>query len=268
MQRHLDGEDVNFSTYLVRKDGTRFPAEIHTHVFILGGVHSVISIVHDITMRRKADEALRQANRQLLTMTQITRHDICNGILASLAFLELAKKEPLSFEGADYLEKVGAVIRTIQSQITFTRVYQDLGSHEPQWISLAAIADGLVAPEPITLKATLGRFEVYADAMLAKVFSNLLDNSIRHGGQLTEVRLAAREADGALSIVWEDNGTGIPQEEKEAIFERGYGRNTGLGLFLVREILGMTGISIHEEGIQGKGARFVITVPAGTWRQG
>lgn len=50
------------------------------------------------------------------------------------------------------------------------------------------------------------------------------------------------------------------------IFERGYGKGSGLGLFFAREILGITGMTIHEDGVPGKGARFVITVPKGNWR--
>ena len=69
-----------------------------------------------------------------------------------------------------------------------------------------------------------------------------------------------------LVIVVEDNGTGIPLGEKQKIFENGYGKNTGLGLFLVREILSITGMTIQETGEPGKGARFEISVPKGTFR--
>jgi signal transduction histidine kinase len=57
-------------------------------------------------------------------------------------------------------------------------------------------------------------------------------------------------------LVYEDDGQGIPEEEKEKIFLRGYGKNTGLGLFLIKEILAITGITIVENGIYGMGARF------------
>jgi K+-sensing histidine kinase KdpD len=50
-------------------------------------------------------------------------------------------------------------------------------------------------------------------------------------------------------------------DEKERIFERGFGKNTGLGMFLVREILTLTGITISETGEPGRGARFEILVP-------
>jgi signal transduction histidine kinase len=74
-----------------------------------------------------------------------------------------------------------------------------------------------------------------------------------------------REPDGLLILV-EDDGNGIPIDEKEKIFGRGYGKNTGLGLFLAREILSITGITIRETGIPGKGARFEMLVPKGSFR--
>ncbi len=69
-----------------------------------------------------------------------------------------------------------------------------------------------------------------------------------------------------LVITVEDNGTGVPMNLKEKIFEKGFGKQTGFGLFLAREILAITGIHMHETGVHGKGARFEITVPEGETR--
>jgi len=107
---------------------------------------------------------------------------------------------------------------------------------------------------------------VYADAMLEKVFANLLDNSVRHGERVTSIRVSSRMDGTTLVVVWEDNGTGIVASDKEKIFGRGYGKNTGMGLFLIREILALTGISIRETGVPGSGARFEILVPEGKYR--
>jgi len=60
---------------------------------------------------------------------------------------------------------------------------------------------------------------------------------------------------------------GIRAEDKKRLFEKGFGKNTGLGLFLMREILAITGITITEKGESGKGVRFEMIVPAGTWRR-
>ena len=66
-------------------------------------------------------------------------------------------------------------------------------------------------------------------------------------------------------IIFEDDGIGITRKEKSRIFDRGVGQNTGLGLFLVREILAITGITIAETGEAGKGAKFEIHVPRGRY---
>ena len=59
---------------------------------------------------------------------------------------------------------------------------------------------------------------------------------------------------------------GITDEDKKRLFTRGFRKNTGLGLFLSREILAITGITITENGTTGKGARFEIAVPKGARR--
>jgi signal transduction histidine kinase len=109
---------------------------------------------------------------------------------------------------------------------------------------------------------------LFADPLLEKVFFNLVDNSLRHGGNVTRITLEAVPSPGSLVLVYQDNGAGIPPEEKGEIFNRGYGKNTGYGLFLIREILSITGLSIKESGTQGEGARFEIHVPEGSFRKG
>ncbi|MCX6693494.1 MAG: hypothetical protein NT074_02940 [Methanomicrobiales archaeon] len=69
-----------------------------------------------------------------------------------------------------------------------------------------------------------------------------------------------------LAIVYEDDGIGVHETDKERIFEKGFGNNTGLGLFLSREILAITGLSIKESGVYCKGVRFEILVPKGKFR--
>jgi signal transduction histidine kinase len=108
--------------------------------------------------------------------------------------------------------------------------------------------------------------EVFADPLIVKVFYNLMDNSVRYGGKITTIRFSVEEAGANHLIVCEDDGDGVVAEEKEKIFERGFGKNTGLGLALSREILDITGIIIRESGDPGKGARFEIVVPKGAWR--
>jgi signal transduction histidine kinase len=118
----------------------------------------------------------------------------------------------------------------------------------------------------VSLSASTAGCEIHADLLLSRVFFNLLDNSLRHGGHVTRISAGYNETPEGLLIFWEDDGAGIPKENKDRIFERGFGKNTGLGLFLAREILAVTGISIRETGEPGKGARFEIVVPQGSYR--
>ncbi len=89
---------------------------------------------------------------------------------------------------------------------------------------------------------------------------------MRHGGPPKSIRFSYQIVDKGCLILCEDDGTGIAAADKEKIFERGYGKHTGFGLFLSREILGITGFSIRETGIPGTGARFEIFVPNGSFR--
>jgi signal transduction histidine kinase len=102
--------------------------------------------------------------------------------------------------------------------------------------------------------------------MLDRVFSNLIENAARHGKTVSQVVVTYRILDDGLSICVEDDGVGVPGAEKEKIFMYGVGINGGLGLFLVREILAITNMTIRETGTPGKGARFVIHVPPGGYR--
>lgn len=224
----------------------------------------MIGAMLDISERKKAEEALRHANRQINLLTSITRHDIINKttvIFNSLGVAEMDISDPSILHRLDVIK---SATKDIKSQIEFTRVYQNLGTHEPQWCRLDSIR--LSIPIGIQYTSEAGDYEVYADPMISQVFVNLLDNSLRHGERVTRIMLTTHLKEDSLIIRWEDNGAGIPIDQKEQIFERGFGKNTGFGLFLVREVLQITGMSIRESGIFGSGAVFEIIVPKGVYR--
>ncbi len=88
----------------------------------------------------------------------------------------------------------------------------------------------------------------------------------RYGEKISKVRISCNEYFEELLIVCEDDGIGIPPNAKEKIFNHQFYKHTGLDMFLSREILSLTGISIRETGVYGKGARFEIRVPKGAYR--
>lgn len=265
--RSRDGPLVPFEVPARHRDGHDMVIEVRPS---LAGTEEVPAgfrgVAVDITERKKAEEALRRANRQLALLSGITRHDILNQVSVARGFLQLAEMMADDNEVARYLQKVDAAVTTIQSQIEFTRVYEDIGTLDPRWIDLAAVMPTGHAPATIRLTAGVQGVRVFADPMLEKVFFTLLDNSVRHGRRVTDVEVSYHLRGDDLVVVWEDNGVGIGPENKERIFGRGVGTNTGLGLFLVREILSLTGIAITETGDEDAGARFEIVVPKNGYR--
>lgn len=208
--------------------------------------------------------ALSQANNKLNILSSITRHDILNHVMVIVNYCFLLKEaiaDPKQKKQLDAIEFSG---KEIQHLIEFTKNYQDLGVLEPTWQRVPVILKnpmitGLL--KDITLTLPDQCYEIYADQMLVKVMYNLVENSIRHGGQISNISVIYEDEGSVLRIIYTDDGAGIPEDEKKKVFKRGYGKNTGLGLFLIREILSITDINIIETGTPGKGVRFEMTVP-------
>jgi PAS domain S-box-containing protein len=232
-----------------------------------GRLHGAIVVNRDVTEEKMAEEALRLFNRKLRLLSGVTRHDIQNQLVASLGYLELISELNEDQLIATYLQKVTGSVGTIQRSISFMKEYEKIGVCDAEWQKITAIVEPL-AQSGILINNTCPPQMILADRLLPKVFSNLMDNTIRHGETATSVTISCREVHGTQQIIWEDDGCGVPDEMKEQIFERKVGKNSGYGLFLTREILAISGIKIHEEGVFGRGARFVITVPAGLWKIG
>lgn len=253
---------------IVRRDGeVRY---INVHISITKDAERQTVATHgvnqDITNRKQAEEAIKRANLQLNLLTSITRHDILNKISVIYAILEMADHDCKDPELFNYFRVMMETVEEIQSLIEFTRVYDELGSHAPQWIHLKPLLSSLSVPDSISISVDIPDVSTFADSMLPRVFANLLDNSIRHGQKVTCIRVSAEVKDNSLTIIWEDDGAGVTNEDKEAIFDKKFGKNTGFGLFLIREILLLTDITIHETGVPGKGARFEILVPRGAYK--
>jgi PAS domain S-box-containing protein len=223
----------------------------------------------DISERKAAEEALRQVNRKLNLISSLTRHDILNRISVLLGYLDRAKSMTSDTALLDHLERLEVSIRTIGKLVQFTRDFKDLGINPPQWFAIRDIIKGIpdiVDPAGISFRFDVGRWEIYADPQITRVFTNIAENTRLHGKRATELFVACAQNGQDLSLVIEDNGSGIPEEMKKEIFEPGMVRNRGFGLFLAREILSITGLIIEENGKEGTGARFEIRIPLGSYR--
>ncbi|MDI6876741.1 MAG: CHASE4 domain-containing protein [Methanomicrobiales archaeon] len=233
-----------------------------------GRIAEYQSVGRDVTDRRRIEEALHRANEKLNLLGSVTRHDLLNQLTAIQGYVQLAAEFGTDPRIRKYLDTAAEVSRKMQDLIRFSRDYQNMGIHMPVWQSVREIAQSAAASLPlnrVNLHLDLDGLEIYADPLLEKVFYNLIENALRHGGEtLSEIRIGYRRDGEHVVVTCEDDGVGVPVAEKEVIFRQGYGRNTGYGLFLIREILGITGIAIRECG--ERGARFEMRVPPEAYR--
>jgi PAS domain S-box-containing protein len=261
-------EDFNFE-YLKKGETEKKHLKINACISQSNkdGSFIVLGFFDDVGGVKNIQETLENANHKLKLLYSITRHDILNSVMAAYCFIELLKN-PEDPEYGQYIDTLHELLEKIQKQIEFTREYENLGSHVPVWQNLAEILAVVRSQSSLHFEITGCDIEILADPILRKVFDTLLDNTVRHGGEsVSRVEVSCmRSENRGYSIVWKDDGAGIPDDDKELIFERGFGKNTGLGLFLAREILAISGVEIKECGLQGRGARFEMTVPEGKYR--
>jgi PAS domain S-box-containing protein len=254
---------------LVTKDDRSISVELISNVYNVDHQKVIQCNIRDITQRIRAEEALIQANKKLNLLSSITRHDILNQLTALYGYIELSNMVVRDAMLKRFIEPEKKITRTIRRIISFTKDYENVGQYRPMWQNLNTIVHLLA--KTIDLRSTqliidLSHLELCADPLLEKVVYTLLENAMRHGGPPESIHFSYQLVDKGCLILCEDNGKGIAAADKKKIFERGYGEHTGFGLFLSKEILGITGFFIQETGTPGKGARFEIFVPEGAFR--
>jgi signal transduction histidine kinase len=206
---------------------------------------------------------------KLQLVGSITRHDVLNQMTAIFGYNELLGMMIEDVKLKSFLEKERQALDKIRRQFQFAKDYQNIAVEPLRWQNIKNLATRV--SENFDLKGVkiigdTGSASILVDPQFEKVFYHLFENALRHGVTATEIRITLRECDAGGVLTVENNGAGIPAAEKSKIFERGFGKGTGWGLFLVREILAVSGMTITETGEPGRGPRFEIALPPGTFR--
>lgn len=216
------------------------------------------------------DVSHENINLKMDLLFSITRQDILENLAVIMSHLERAQLKNTHDDMQNFFNKTIGSIESIRNQIAYMRALQELGLVSPKWQQVRqAFYDAvrLLPDNNLTIRAEVGDLEIFADPLLPRVFFTLLDNSVRNGGKkLSSASLSLRRENRSLVIVYEDDGYGIPAPDKEKVFSTGYDGDSWHGLYLVREILGFTRITIREKGIFGSGVRFEIEVPEDKFR--
>lgn len=202
--------------------------------------------------------------KKVQVVGSVTRHDILNQLTAIMGYNELLLTMIKEENVRNFLEIEQRAADKIRRIFAFSKVYQLMGTEPPRWQKLAALvrlACDEIDLKGITIVEEAPDIYLYGEPQLYKVFSYLFDNAVRHGKKTTKIRITLDNSKENPRLVIQDDGEGIPADNREKIFERGFGKYTGWGLFVAREILAINGMSICENGAEGKGARFEITLP-------
>jgi PAS domain S-box-containing protein len=271
IRRILNGELLGGIEYTaLRKDGTAFPIIIYANPIIQDmrpvGIRGILV---DITERKMAEAALNRATRKLNMLNSIAFTEIQNAVFSLSGYFELEKREMMDEKMRQFLDKQIGIVQTVTELLKFANNYQNLGLKSPAWQNIQqSFLFGIshLDISKLSRKLNVEGLEIYADPLLENVFFTFAENVVLHGKTATEIALFYRETSDGLTLIFEDNGVGIPDDKKEKIFDRRYEEKKGMGLFLTREILSITGMTITETGEPSKGARFEITVPKGAYR--
>ncbi len=240
-----------------------------------GNVTSAVEICVDITERKKNEEKLRESihkneliNEKLLVVGSLTRHDVGNKLMVVKSNLYLLRKQiGDNPKLAKYLEDINLAINQSDKMFEFSRFYEKIGVEERSKIDAAQCFNqaAMLLPRLDTIEIVndCQGLEVMADSLLKQLFYNFLDNSLKYGEKVTQIRLHYTKEDDEVKLFYEDNGIGISETNKPKLFHEGFstGKSTGLGLFLIKKLVEAYGWTIIEKGEPGKGAKFVITVP-------
>ena len=196
-----------------------------------GDVVSAFCSSKDITDRRLMEESLQEAYKKLHFLTGLTRHDIFNQITIMQGFLLFAMEESDLETSHEYITQAYEASKRMGAIIGFTREYEAVGIESSDWQKVYQVIESAkseVALGDVTVYNQIPEYlEVYADPIIRKVFTTLLENAVRHGGDLTYIRFSITEISDTLTILCEDDGIGVPFEEKKYIFNHGYGKHTG-----------------------------------------
>jgi signal transduction histidine kinase len=207
--------------------------------------------------------------KKLEVVGSVTRHDVLNQMTMIIGYNDLLGMMVEDKKFKDFLEKERFALNKIRRQFQFAKDYENIAVDPPRWQNIRNLANHVSEDfdlKKVRITADTGMASVLADPLFDRVFHHLFDNALRYGETVTEIRISLHQTGSSGLLLVENNGASIPAADKERIFERGYGKGIGWGLFLAREILAATGMTITETGEQGKGVRFEITLPPGSFR--
>jgi PAS domain S-box-containing protein len=278
IREQLHGGHLECSTARERKDGSRVNVALSgAPVVVNGEVIGYVVVYKDITDIVFANDELSRMfeelnsmlnktsllNEKLSVTGSLTRHDVRNKLAAITGYLYIAKKRSgENVEVKECLTRIEEVVKNVVRILDFAKTYEMLGSQERVPINVGMMVQDAAALfadlKGVSIINECNTFEILADSLLMELFHNLIDNSLKYGEKITKIRVYTQKREDCIELIYEDNGVGIDPEMRSGLFQKGFGKGTGYGLYLMKRICEIYGWTIKENGEPGKGARFTI----------
>jgi len=289
LKRIRQGKRVEpHETVRVRKDGRRLDVAITISPIRdeTGEIVGAATIARDITGRKRAEAALREADRRKDEFLATLAHELRNPLAPlsnALQVLELAGDDRASAEQARRLmeRQLSHLVRLVDDLLDVSRITTGKIELRKERVDVKAIVDSALEtcgpvieqsghqlavslpPGPLPLDADLTR--------LAQVVSNLLHNAVKYTDRGGHITLTAEQQGSDVVITVMDDGIGIAPEALPRLFEifsqadRSLGRaqgGLGIGLSLVRGLVELHGgtVGVHSAGL-GRGSEFTVRLP-------
>ena len=250
---------------LIKQDGTTVPYQFYSTELTQkdGSVIGRVGIGRNISVRKDYERRLQWQNERLNEFAGVLSHDLRNPLTVAMGQLSILAEE-LDGEYEERIEKIDGSLSRIQQIIEDVLALSKTEAAEvnTEPISLASLATKAWSNiEWGTTEISVEDVMVRADeSLLERLLTNLLRNAIEHGGMDVSVRVGPLSDDSGFYVA--DNGPGIPESRREAVFRWEYSTKeggTGIGLRSAQQICEAHGWEISIEDSEDGGARFEIT---------
>jgi len=283
-KRLMAGESWSTEALANNKDGSAVPVILNrTPMYKADGEFlGAASIATDITLQKNTEadltfsltslsdtlDKIHELNEKLRVVGSLTRHDVRNKLSTITGYSYILKKKHRDqADIVDALDKMDQAVKDSMKIFDFAKLYEQLGAEELTYIDVEQKIEEAVTlfsgPIPTIINGCRG-LEVLADSFVRQLFYNFIDNTRKYGKKETTIKIFYEMADqDGLKLVYEDDGIGVPPENKSRLFQEGFstGGSTGFGLFLIKKMMDVYGWKIEENGEPGIGAKFTITIP-------
>lgn len=238
-----------------------------------GQAPAVLLIIEDISQRKTSERALARANEQLRVVNRVTRHDIRNDMTVIAGWSgELSSH--LDDEGQAILDRIQKTVECVTDLTTTVHDFiEALGTGQRPKLEPTAVCDTLDSEvakcRSMYPKATFQvddefpDISVQANDLLSSVFRNILNNAVQHNhNENPVIEVGCRATDGMVRISVADDGSGIPDGQKDSVFGRDQDGlddpAAGLGLYLVNQLVDGYNGEVWVEDNEPAGSVFVV----------